>query len=113
MDGKQSLNHKYSVIGWGALFIWWGVVILIDPLTIGMGAIGTGLIMLGVNAARALSSIPAKRSTTFIGSIALVWGALATIFNPSFGLSFAILLIIIGLATIGSLLSQPRTGIYT
>jgi hypothetical protein len=112
MENIKTLKRNFAIIGDGALLIWWGIVIMIDPLTISMGAIGTGLIMLGVNAARVLSGIPAKGSTTIIGSIALVWGALDTIFNPSFELSFAILLIIIGLATIGSLLSQPRTGIY-
>ncbi len=107
MENLKTLNHNFATIGDGALLIWWGLVIMIDPLTIGMGAIGTGLIMLAVNAARTLRGIPAKRSTTFIGSTALVWGALDTVFNPSFELSFAILLVVIGLVTLASLLSRP------
>jgi hypothetical protein len=111
MENIKTLNHNFAMIGDGALLIWWGMVIMIDPLTIGMGAIGTGLIMLGVNAARLLNGIPSKGSTTFIGVIALVWGALDTIFDPRVELSFAILLIVIGLATIASLLTHPRAGI--
>src|SRR5512136_2015146 len=104
MEDKKILNHNFATIGNGALLIWWGMVIMIDPLTIGMGAIGTGLIMLAVNAARSLKGIPAKGSTTFIGSVALVWGAIDTIFDPRIELSFAILLVVIGLATLASLL---------
>ncbi len=109
MENLKTLNHNFAVIGDGALLIWWGLVIMIDPLTIGMGAIGMGLIMLGVNATRSLNGIQAKASTTFIGSIVLVWGALDTIFNPRVELSFAILLVVIGLATIASLLARPVT----
>ncbi len=101
-----NLNHTLAVIGDGALLIWWGLVILIDPITIAMGAIGSGLIMLAVNAARLLSRIPTKASTTYLGLIALTWGVLATLFNAGLGLAFALLLIVAGLATLGSLLQR-------
>jgi hypothetical protein len=109
MENTNTLNHNFATIGNGALLIWWGIVIIVDPLTIGMGAIGTGLIMLGVNAARQLNGIAMKGSTTVIGIIALVWGVLDMTFNPSVELSFAMMLIVIGLVTIGSLLTHPKT----
>jgi hypothetical protein len=109
MENTATLNHNLATIGNGALLIWWGIVIMFDPLTIGMGAIGTGLIMLGVNAARSMNGIPTKGSTTIIGIIALLWGTLDTIFDPRFELSFAIMLIVIGLVTIASLLMRPKT----
>ena len=96
MENAQTLNRNLAVIGDSALLIWWGIVLMVHPLTIGMGAIGTGLIMLGVSAARALKGIPAKGSTTTIGIIALAWGALDTVFDPRFELSFAMLLIVTG-----------------
>ena len=108
MENTNTLNHNFATIGNGALLIWWGVVMMVHPLTIGMGAIGTGLIMLGVNAARLLKGIPTKGSTTIIGTIALVWGTLDTIFNPRFELSFAMMLIVIGLVTIASLLTRTK-----
>ena len=108
MENTKALNHNFATIGNGALLIWWGVVMMVHPLTIGMGAIGTGLIMLGVNAARLLKGIPTKGSTTMVGAIALVWGTLDTIFNPRFELSFAMMLIVIGLVTIASLLTRTK-----
>jgi len=108
MQNTKTLNHNFATIGNGALLIWWGIVIMVDPLTIGMGAIGTGLIMLGVNAARSLNGIPTKGSTTVVGIIALVWGTLDTVLDPSFELSFAIMLIVIGVVRIASLLTGPK-----
>jgi hypothetical protein len=110
MEDTKMLNHNLATLGNGALLIWWGMVIMIDPLTIGMGAIGTGLIMLAVNAARRLNGIPSKMSTTFIGLVALVWGTLDTIFDPRVELSFAMLLVVVGLTTIASLAARPKTG---
>jgi hypothetical protein len=109
MDTAKTLNHNLATIGWGVLLIWWGIVIMVGPLTIGMGAIGTGLICLGVNAVRSLRGIPTKGSTTVVGIIALAWGILDTLFNPRFELSFALMLIIIGVVTLGSLLMRPAT----
>ncbi|MBI4671452.1 MAG: hypothetical protein HY741_07265 [Chloroflexi bacterium] len=107
MDNTINWNRNVVTMGWSALFIWWGTVIMVDPLTIGMGAIGTGLIVLGVNAARWLKGIPMRRSTTAIGIVALAWGALDVVFDPRFESSFAMLLIVIGVVLLASLLTQP------
>ena len=47
MDRTKKLNRRFASIGWGLLFIWWGVVVMVDPLTVGMGAIGTGPDLVG------------------------------------------------------------------
>jgi hypothetical protein len=109
MENTKALNHNFATIGNGMLFIWWGMVIMIDPLTIGMGAVGSGVIMLGVNVARLLLGIRAKGSTTVVGIIALVWGVMDMVLNPTIELSFAIMLIVIGLVTIASLLIRTKT----
>ena len=57
---NQNLNRTFATVGDGVLLIWWGIVIMVGPITVGMGAIGTGLICLGVNAARMLNGIPPK-----------------------------------------------------
>jgi len=75
-----------------------------------MAAIGTGLIMLGVNAARVLKGIPMKGWTTTIGAIAIAWGTLDHFFDLSLWLSFALLLIVTGVVLIASLLVKPKTG---
>ena len=108
MVNTDTLNHNLATIGNGMLLIWWGAVIMLDPLTISMGAIGTGVIMLGLNTTRLLYGIPTRGSTTTIGIIALVWGIIVVTLKPTFELSFAIMLIVIGLATIASLLTCTK-----
>ncbi len=109
MPAQPTLNHTLATIGNGALLIWWGISIMIDPITIGISAIGTGVILLGVNGARRVKGIAAKGSTTAVGVIALVWGILDQALALRLGTSLATLLIVIGLVVIASLLARPRT----
>jgi hypothetical protein len=83
-------------------------VIVVDPMTIGVGAIGTGLILLSINLVRLLKGIPTLGSTTAIGLIALLWGVLETIFDPPLGVSLALLLFVIGVVIIASLMMRPK-----
>lgn len=108
-NAKTTLNHTIATVGLGLLLIWWGVVVIIGPLTLGIGAIGTGLILLGINLIRLLSGIPTYGSTTAIGIIALVLGTLDTIFHLSLEATIALLLIAVGLAVITSLTARSKT----
>jgi hypothetical protein len=108
MEETKSLNHSYATIGWGALLIWWGISFIVGPITIGLSAIGTGLILLGINAARMFKGIPSNRSTTGWGITFLAWGVLDHFLKLNFGQSCAALLIVIGLVTLGSLLTRSR-----
>lgn len=101
---KKLLNQHIGTIANGLLLVWWGLVIIIEPITISMGAIVTGLILLGVNAIRLLNGIQTKKTTTILGLIALTWGVLAMFLTPGFWASFALLLIILGMIEIVSLL---------
>ena len=107
---NQTLNRTYATIGWGALLVWWGISILIGPITIGMSAVGTGLILLGVNAARWAKGIPINSSNTPVAVVAIVWGSLDHLLHLNFGASTATLLIVIGLVAIASLVTHPRTA---
>lgn len=109
MDKANTLNHNIAVIGWSMLLIWWGIAILVKPITIGMTAVGTGLILLGLNVFRWRKGLPTKGLNTIIGIIALVWGTLDHAFALSFWLSFATLLIVIGVVALASLLVHPKT----
>jgi hypothetical protein len=109
MNSTSTFNQTASVIADGALLIWWGMAILIDPVTIGVAAIGSGLIFLAVNAARLLKGIPTKGSTTAIGIIAIVWGGLTQVFALHFWASCAALLIVAGLAIIMSAVRDTKT----
>lgn len=103
MTHTRTLHRNFETIAWGLLFILWGITVLFDFLPGGVGIVGTGLILLGLNAARSLNGIPTKAGTTILGILALVWGGLELarpILHLPFELSgwviFAILLIVLG-----------------
>jgi hypothetical protein len=100
MENVQTSNRKLEAIAWAAVFIWWGLTELFRPLPPGIGAIGIGVILLGLNAARSRTGIPASRFTTTLGILALVLGGLdlmVSILHLSFELPvFALLLIVLG-----------------
>jgi hypothetical protein len=90
MDDIQSLKRRYEVIAWGLLLILWGITMLFDFVSVGVGLVGSGLILLGLNAVRWRNGIPTKGSTTALGILALVWGGLelaSTLIDPPFQLS--------------------------
>ncbi len=112
MDDKKRFNHILATMAWGTLLIWWGVVIAVDPFTIAIGAIGTGLILLGVNAIRTLKSISIKNSNNTVGIMAIAWGVLDQarhMLGLSPWLSLALLLFVIGFAyLLAPLFAHPR-----
>jgi len=87
-------------LAWGALFIWWGITELFPFLPHGTGAIGIGLILLGLNVARSLNGVPTSGFTTTLGILALVLGGLElanSVLHLPFEVPvFAILLIALG-----------------
>ena len=100
MNTTQEINRNFDAIGWGALFIWWGISVLVTSLPVGTVAIGTGVILIGVNVARKLSGVLISRFSTTIGLLAFVWGVLelaVPLLHLPFELPvFAILLIVLG-----------------
>ena len=100
METARKLNRNLDTMAWGAFFIWWGITELFQFLPHGTGAIGIGLIWLGLNAARALKGVPISGFTTTLGILALVLGGLElarSVMRLPFELPiFAILLIVLG-----------------
>src|SRR5512147_2997267 len=76
MENLQTLNRRLEAIAWGAFFVLWGVTELFPSLPKGTGAIGIGVILLGLNAARSLKGVPTSGFTTTLGILAFVLGAL-------------------------------------
>ena len=115
----QTINRYFESIAWGALFVWWGILELVKGLPNGVRAIGIGLILIGLNVARALNRIPTSGFTTFFGLLALVWGGLelarVTLGLPFEISVFPILLIVFGMLTLVRELtgnkSQQTTGL--
>jgi hypothetical protein len=112
MDNVQILNKRFEALGWGAIFVWWGITELFPSLPDGMWAVGIGLILLGLNAARSLNGIPASGFTTTLGILALIVGGLELarpILRLPFDLPvFAILLIALGVIVLGRGLVRAR-----
>jgi len=108
MNITQRLNRNFEAIAWGALFIWWGITEIVTFLPAGIGLLGIGLILLGVNAARLQSGISASGFSTTIGILALIWGGLelaGALLSLPFELPvFAILLIVLGGSVLASVL---------
>ena len=98
MNESMSKNRNFDALAWGALFIWWGLTLLIQ-FPAGVGLIGVGLILLAVNAARYFQGIRLNGFSTTIGILALVWGGLefAGTVVPLDLPVFPILLIVLGL----------------
>jgi len=112
MNNTQTLNRNFEAITWGAIFIWWGITELVVGLPHGIGAIGIGLILLGLNAARSLNGIPTSGFSITVGILALVLGVLelaSTVLRLSFELPiFSILLIVLGLVALARGLSASK-----
>lgn len=112
MDTTRTLNRNLETIAWGALFIWWGITELFQFLPDGTGALGIGVILLGLNAARARNGLPTSSFTITLGILALVWGGLelaGAVLRLPFELPvFAILLIVLGVILLARELRRIR-----
>ena len=75
MQDTRTMNKRYETVAWGAFFILLGLTSLIPGLPSGMGTLGIGIILLGLNLARYLSRIPTSGFTIVIGILALLLGA--------------------------------------
>jgi hypothetical protein len=112
MGGKKAFNRNLARAAWGSLLIWWGVVLIVNPLTMGIGAMGTGVILLGLNAFRWLKGYPTRGGTTQFGLMVILWGLLDQarymLALPS-GFSLALLLIVGGFSVlITPLFTRPK-----
>ncbi len=114
MENVRTLNRNLEAMAWGALFIWWGITELFPFLPHGTGAIGIGLILLGLNAARSLNGAQASGLTITLGILALVWGGLelaGSLLALPFQIPvFAILLIVLGAIMLARELLQSRNA---
>ena len=76
MENTRKFIYDLEAIAWGALFILWGITELFPSLPKGTGAIGIGLILIGLNAARSCTGQSTSSFTITIGILALLLGGL-------------------------------------
>jgi hypothetical protein len=107
MDNRKNLKRNLKRVYWGLLAILWGATILFDFIPFGAGLIGTGLILLGVNVARAINHLHTKNENTILGILAIAWGVLELArpllrqWFPSYDLDWAIFaILLIGLGVV-------------
>ncbi|MCK6585531.1 MAG: hypothetical protein L6Q49_20715 [Anaerolineales bacterium] len=116
MNKSKKLNRDYEAIAWGLLVIWWGLRwSLLASLPNGIGLLGTGVILLGLNAIRSFSRIPARDTTSVLGFLALAVGGMllaGEILNMPFEIPvFEILLIAFGVLLLVRAFRKPETRI--
>ena len=112
MEDTRKSTFNFETIAWGAFFILWGITEMFKFLPGGTGAIGIGLILIGLNAARSWTGRPTSGFTTTFGILALLLGGLE-LARPLLRLSFelpifAILLLTLGLILLGSALREGK-----
>jgi hypothetical protein len=99
MEETGALNRRYSLVGWGGLFVWIGAVAFLpgERLPFGLGLLGIGMILLGINLARrTIHALPVNGTDITLGTIALALGV-AELFH-------SLVLIPIGLIAVGLVL---------
>ena len=113
MENVRTVNQKLETVAWAAFFIWWGITELFQALPPGIGALGIGVILLSLNAARRQNGLPTSGFTITLGILALVLGGLelasALLHLPIELPIFAILLIVLGVIMLGRSLIQDRS----
>jgi len=110
METTRKSDLDLSTIAWGALFILWGITELFPSLPSGTGAIGIGVILLGLTLAQSRKGQPTSGFTTTLGVLALLLGGLQLV-QPFLHLPFdlpifSILLLALGLILLGSALRR-------
>jgi hypothetical protein len=103
MENTRKFNFDLEAIAWGAFFILWGITEMFKSLPDGIGAIGIGLILIGLNAARSWTGRPTSGFTTTFGILALLLGGLE-LARPFLHLSFELPIFAILLLALGAIL---------
>ena len=79
MDGNETENRRFETFAWGLLFIWlgaWWGLLEGKFLPGGTGALGVGLILVGLNLTRWLKGIAISLWSSALGALFLILGGL-------------------------------------
>jgi hypothetical protein len=82
MNGCCVREKRFANTAWGALFILFGVLLIVPGNQSALFWLGSGLILLGLNLVRALRKLPVSTFSITLGFLALVaggFGALAPV----------------------------------
>ncbi|MDO9166824.1 MAG: hypothetical protein Q7U13_12025 [Rhodoferax sp.] len=113
IETGQALTKMLDTVGWGLFFIWVGIAFLANAGW-GVGLLGTGIILLGAQGARAYFDLSVNRFGLLLGIFFSATGILRLLDiqldkTPIPGWALPILLIVLGVAILASLwLHRPR-----
>ncbi len=111
MDTKR-LERSFETAGWGLLCIWWGLSLIPRFLPNGFDAAGTGVILLGLSAARRIKGLPARGFAVVCGILCLIWGGLdlsRSVFHlPYRPPVFAVLVMVLGVIFCGAAILREK-----
>jgi hypothetical protein len=103
MNSIKALDARYETVAWGIILILIGCLSAVPGNQSAAGALGIGIVLMGLNLARYVSRIAVSAFSIALGTLALGLGAVALL-RPVFGWgfhidlpAFATLLIVIGL----------------
>ena len=96
-SGGSSISEKLRAIGWGAFFVWIGLVMLLK-FGSGIAALGIGVITLGIQLARRYFDLKLEGFWVVVGALFLLSG-LWQLFEAGLPL-VPLLLIVAGLAVV-------------
>jgi len=102
MENTRKSTFDLEAIAWGAFFILWGITELLPSLPEGTGAVGIGVILVGLNLAWLWQGQPTSGFTTTLGVLALLLGGLE-LARPYLHLSFELPIFAILLLALGSI----------
>src|SRR6476661_6034325 len=72
---NDALDHQLESAGWALFLMMLGGLMLVPSVPSGTWLVGTGLIMLGINAVRRLKGIHVSTFTVVLGLVAIAFGA--------------------------------------
>ena len=74
--GVDIYTPDFGTIAWGAIFILLGFTAMFESLPEGTGAVGIGIILIGLNLARKAKGLAMSTFTTTVGILAVLLGGL-------------------------------------
>jgi hypothetical protein len=106
---QRELQNTFDNVGWGLLFLLFGVLALPNGTTEYVSAAAVGAAMLGLNALRIVFAVPVRWFSIILGTAFLVGGsgALAGLHMDVFVVFF----VVAGLVTIAGALVQPARAV--
>jgi hypothetical protein len=103
---KRDLENRLDNIGWGLLFLLFGVLALPNGTAEYLSAAGVGAAMLGLNLVRVVVAVPVRWFSIVLGTAFLVGGSGAMAGQHMD--VFVVFCVVAGVVTIAAALAQPR-----